>query len=162
MLFLLPNRIWSGSAWLSGSLLGWGGVTQTLLHSLSVWVLSPFSHVQLFATLWTVARQASLSTGFYRQEYWSGLPCLPPEGLPDPGTESTSVVSPLLQANSLPTEPPAKKKKSRFCPYVPLSKMTPIHWNLVTFATGTEIAGWTDGQDWSLGRDSRDIKNGNN
>ena len=32
------------------------------------------SHVQLFATPWTVARQAPLSMGFSRQEYWSGLP----------------------------------------------------------------------------------------
>ena len=31
------------------------------------------------ATLWTVAHQASLSMGFSRQEYWSGLPCLSPE-----------------------------------------------------------------------------------
>ena len=32
------------------------------------------SRVRLFATLWTVASQASLSMGFSRQEYWSGLP----------------------------------------------------------------------------------------
>ena len=32
------------------------------------------SRVQLFATPWTVAHQASLSMGFSRQEYWSGLP----------------------------------------------------------------------------------------
>ena len=37
-------------------------------------VLSHFSHVPLFAILWTVARQAPMSTGFSRQEYWSGLP----------------------------------------------------------------------------------------
>ena len=57
------------------------------------------SRVQLFATLWTVARQAPLSMGFSRQEYWSGLPCLPPGDLPDPGTEPAS---PELQADSLP------------------------------------------------------------
>ena len=34
-------------------------------------MLSHFSHVQLFAILWTVALQASLSMGFSRQEYWS-------------------------------------------------------------------------------------------
>ena len=39
----------------------------------------PFSHVWLFATLWTVARQAPPSVGFSRQEYWSGLP-FPPLG----------------------------------------------------------------------------------
>ena len=37
-----------------------------------------FGHVQLFATPWTVACQASLSMGVSRQEHWSGLPCQPP------------------------------------------------------------------------------------
>ena len=59
-------------------------------------MLSWFSHVQLFATLWTVARQASLSTGFSRQEYWSGLPCPPPEDLPDPEIEPKSLMSSAL------------------------------------------------------------------
>ena len=49
-------------------------------------VLNRFSHVQLFATLWTVALQASLSLGFSRQEYWSGLKRPSPGDLPDPGT----------------------------------------------------------------------------
>ena len=40
-------------------------------------MLSHFSHVQLFVTLWSVAHQTSLSMGFSRQEYWSGLPCPP-------------------------------------------------------------------------------------
>ena len=39
-------------------------------------------------TPWTVARQAPLSVGFLRQEYWSGLPCPSPGGLPDPGIEA--------------------------------------------------------------------------
>ena len=43
-----------------------------------VWVLSCFSCVQLFVTLWTVACQAVPSMGFSRQEYWSGLPFRPP------------------------------------------------------------------------------------
>ena len=37
-------------------------------------MLRYFSHVQLFVTLWTLAHQATLSMGFSRQEYWSGLP----------------------------------------------------------------------------------------
>ena len=45
------------------------------------------SRVWLFATPWTVAQQAPLSTGFSRQEYWSGLPCPPPGDLPVPGIE---------------------------------------------------------------------------
>ena len=44
----------------------------------------------------TVANQAPLSMGFSRQEYWSGLPCPPPGDLPDPGIESTSLISPAL------------------------------------------------------------------
>ena len=44
-------------------------------------MLSHFSHVQLFVTLWTVACQAPLSVRFSRQKYWSGLPCLPPGDL---------------------------------------------------------------------------------
>ena len=51
----------------------------------TAYVLSHFSCVWLFATLWTVARQAPLSMGFSRQEYWSGLPLLSPGDLPDPG-----------------------------------------------------------------------------
>ena len=52
-----------------------------------VCMLSHFSHVQLFATPWTVACQAPLSMGFSaRLEYWSGLPCPPPGDLPDPRT----------------------------------------------------------------------------
>ena len=43
-----------------------------------MYVLSHFSCVQLFVTLWTAARQAPLSMGFSRQEYYSGLPCPPP------------------------------------------------------------------------------------
>ena len=43
------------------------------------------------ATPWTAARQASLSMGFSRQEYWSALPCPALGDLPDPGIELTSL-----------------------------------------------------------------------
>ena len=62
-------------------------------------VLSRFSHVWLFVTLWTVVHQASQSMGFSWQEYWSGLPFPPPGDLPDPEIESTFSE---LQADSLP------------------------------------------------------------
>ena len=52
-----------------------------------VYVLSCYSHVQLFATLWTAAHQAPLSMRVSRHEYWSGLPCAPPGDLPDPGIQ---------------------------------------------------------------------------
>ena len=58
--------------------------------------LSSFSHVQLFATSWTVALQTSLSMGFSRLEYWSVLPCPPPGDLPDPTIERASLMSPEL------------------------------------------------------------------
>ena len=48
-------------------------------------VFSPFNCVQLFGTSWTIACLASLFMEFSRQEYWSGLPCPPPEDLPHPG-----------------------------------------------------------------------------
>ena len=48
-------------------------------------VLSCFSHVQLFATPWTVAHLAPLSVGFSRQEHWSGLLYPSPGDLPHPG-----------------------------------------------------------------------------
>ena len=54
-------------------------------------MLSHFSRVRLFVTPWTVARQAPLSTGFSRQECWSGLPCPPPGDLPNPGMEPGSL-----------------------------------------------------------------------
>ena len=50
----------------------------------------------LSATAWTVARQAPLSMGFPRQEYWSGLLFPSPGALPDPGIEPTSLASPVL------------------------------------------------------------------
>ena len=49
-------------------------------------------HVQLFVTPWTVARLLPLLMGFYRQEYWSGLPFSSPGDHPDPGNRSMSPV----------------------------------------------------------------------
>ena len=65
------------------------------------------SQVQLFETPWTIACQAPLSLGFFRQEYWSALPFPPPGGLPNLGIElePMSPVSPALQADSLQAEP---------------------------------------------------------
>ena len=56
-------------------------------------------------TLWTVALQAPLSMGFFRQEYWNGLHFSPPGNSPDSGIHPTSPVSLALQADSLPSEP---------------------------------------------------------
>ena len=58
---------------------------------------------------WAVACQAPLSMEFSGQEYWSGLPFPSPGDLPDSGTET---VSPALQADSLPSEPPGKAQRT--------------------------------------------------
>ena len=60
-------------------------------------------------TPWTVARQAPLSMGFSRQEYWSGLPCPPLEDLPNPEIKPRS---PTLQEDSVPAEPTGKPKNT--------------------------------------------------
>ena len=73
-----------------------------LMPFLSLWLLLchlqavSFSRVQLFASLWTVARQAPLSMGLSRREYWRRLPCPPAGDLPDPGMEPVLFRSPAL------------------------------------------------------------------
>src|SRR5574340_1107283 len=76
-----------------------------ILGNVYMCMLSPISHVRLFATLGTVALQAPLSMGFSRQEYWSGFPCPPSGDLPNPGIKLESLA---LQVDSLPTKPPEK------------------------------------------------------
>ena len=63
------------------------------------------SHVQLFVIPWTVARQAPLSMGFCRQEYWIWLSFPSPEDLPNPGIEPRS---PALAGRFFTTAPPGK------------------------------------------------------
>ena len=87
------------------------------------WLLS---RVQLFATPWTIAHQAPLSTGYSRQEYWSGLP------FPSPGDLchlSIEPQSPSLQADSLLSEPPGKP----ICMYVYTHTHIHTHTHTHTF-----------------------------
>ena len=81
------------------------------------------SHVQLFVTPWTVAYQASLSMGFARQEYWSGLPFPSLGDLPDPGIEPRS---PALQADALPSEPLGKPQRNGTYTYTHLNITQPL------------------------------------
>ena len=46
-------------------------------------------YVRLLVTLWTIAHQIPLSVGFFRQEYWRGLPCPLPGDILDPEIEPT-------------------------------------------------------------------------
>ena len=86
--------------------LRWGQWLSTSLRARKL-SLEASNFIQDLATPWTVAYQASLSMGFSRQEYWSGLPFPSPGDLPDPGIEPES---PALQADALPSEPPGKPK----------------------------------------------------
>ena len=76
-----------------------------LIMSTTVCYAQSLIHVRLFVTPWAVAHQAPLSIEFSRQEYWCGMPCLPPGDLPDPGV---GLGSPALQVDSLPGELPGK------------------------------------------------------
>ena len=78
---------------------------QRSLASYSPCVLSCFSRVRCYVSLWIVARQAPLSMGVSRQEYWSGLPFPSSGDLPNEGIEARSSA---LQTDSLPSKPPSK------------------------------------------------------
>ena len=112
-----PERGWRGQLfnwWCAGFIpvlkkrgLGWKYHTVVFSGGISLVIkwkkVKSLSHVQLFATPWTIAHQALLSMGFSRQEYWSGLPCLPLGYLSNPEIKSGS---PTLQVDTLPSEPP--------------------------------------------------------
>ena len=100
-------------------------------------MLSCFSHVWLFVTLWTVALQASLSMGLCRQEYWSGLPCPPPGDLPNQGIEHglphcrSSALYHLSHQGS-----PKQENKQKLAKNLTLFKAHTNHWtNLRTAET---------------------------
>ena len=63
-----------------------------------------------FVTPWTVALEAPLSMRFPRQEYWRGLPCLPPEALLNPGIKLAVLTSSALAGMFLPLTPPEKPR----------------------------------------------------
>ena len=84
------------------SLLPWSfACTSPNISCFTVFIRPRVSHVWFFAIPWTVARQVPLSTGFSRQEYWSGWPFSSPGDLPDLGIEPGS---PALQVDSLPSK----------------------------------------------------------
>ena len=87
---------------------------------------SHFNPVLLFATPETIAYQAPLSMGFSRHEYWSGLPCLPPGDLPNPGFKAMSLMSLALAGGFFTTRatweahPPQSCFTRRFFPLLGL------------------------------------------
>ena len=68
-----------------------------------------------FATTRTVAHQAPMSMGLFRQEYWSELPFPPPGDLPHPGVEPMFPVAPTLAGGFSTTEPPGKPLAVSYC-----------------------------------------------
>ena len=93
------------------------------------------SHVWLFATPWTIQ-----SIKFSRPEYWPGYPFPLPGDLPNPGIEPRS---PLLQADSLPAEPPWKTKNTGVVGY-PSSRGSswPRNWTRVSSIAGRFFTNW--------------------
>ena len=75
---------------------------KVMSSDLMLLLLSHFSCVQLCATLWTVARQAPVSKGLSKQEYWSGLPFPSPGNLPNPETELSLLCFLHWQVDYLP------------------------------------------------------------
>ena len=77
------------------------------------------------AVPWTIVYQASLSMGFSRQEYWSGLLFPSPGDLPDPGIEARSLA---LQADTLPSEPPGKPHKKNLTHDMVVDMSSSLNW----------------------------------
>ena len=97
------------------------------MHFYLLCVLSRFSHVRLFATLWTVAHQAPLSVEFSRHKYWSGWLFPSPEDIPDSGIKPTP---PVLAGRLLTTEPPGEAHDSNLM----RSKIHRYFWASLVFS----------------------------
>ena len=133
--------VWDKMSWHSISWLG----TWWTVFLIFVTILNSRDHVWsvwLLETLWTGARQAPLSMGLSRQEYWSELLCPPPGDLPDPGIEPVSLVSPALAGRFLTTAPPGNTRLNKLvCIYFTgyhgaikimlLIYLTNFHWPIV-------------------------------
>ena len=102
--------------------------------SVCVCVLSHFSRVWLFVTLWTVTHEAPLFMGFFRQKYWRGLPCPPPGDLPNPGIKPMFLMSSVLAGRFFTTSTNWKAKCWCVDPIKNKSKtmldMTCSYWRL--------------------------------
>ena len=115
MRWFLPQSLWKESVLSTPWIWNWSLLDCEKINLCCfkppVCMLSHFSHVWLFVTLWTVVHQAVLPKGLFRQEYWSGLPFPTPGDLSNPGTEHAPPVSPAPAGEFFTTEPPGKPFK---------------------------------------------------
>ena len=85
-------------------------------------ILSHSSHVWVCVTIWTIARQASLSMEFSRQEYWHGLLRPPPGDPPNPGIKLMFLISPAFAGG---LESPSSKVSVQFSRSVVTNSLQP-------------------------------------
>ena len=103
-----------------------------------------------FATPWTVAHQAPLSTGFPRQEYWNGLPCSSPGNLPHPGIEP---MPPALADKFFTTEPRVFLDCKEIQPVNPKGNQLWIFSGRTDAEAETPILWPPDVKNWLTGKD---------
>ena len=90
------TQTWRTNLWKPRGEGKWDWIRRLDIYTLCACLLSCFSCVWLFVTLWTIAHHSPLSLKLSRQEYWSGLLSPPPGDLPYPGIEPASLMSPAL------------------------------------------------------------------
>ena len=122
-------------------------IDSQLPHSTYPCVLSHFSHVCLFATLWTVAPQVPLCMGLSRQEYGSELSCPAPGDLPNPGIDLTPLMSPALAGGFFTTSTLGKhngliKLTRPDCKYLLILYLFPTVTLEKEMATHSSILAW--------------------
>ena len=98
------------------------------------------SCVWLCVTPWIVAAKHLCPRGFFRQEYWSGLPCFPPGDLPNPGIEPVLLMSPVLAARFFTTSA-TQVKTDIILAWAPVSPIFP-------FAEWRDWARWSQSIQW--------------
>ena len=116
-----------------------------VLHVICV-CMCVLSRVWLCTTPWTAALQAPLSTGFSRQEYWSGLPFPSLGDLLNSGIKPTSFLSPALTDKFFTPVPFGK-------PYMPYSLLLFLEFKLILGQWGLKweenLEGWIwEGPSW--------------
>ena len=134
-------RLWTPVSCITGEFFSDWATTEALLDP-GVCMLCHFSHVQLFATLFTVACQSPLSMGFFRQEYRSGLPCPPLGDLPKAEIGSVSFMSPALAGGVFTDRAPWQVFYEKFVEWNHHSPSRANHWFVCDWPQTNIIIDW--------------------